>query len=99
MKQSILENGSYVDALMENAQVIYSVDLTHDTLENIFYHTDLKEFDNPVETPCSYDLYCQERSAFVTEDTLENYRIVDSSRKLLERFQMGSKQITADLAK
>lgn len=96
MKQSILENGSYVDALMENAQVIYSVDLTHDTLENIFYHTDLKEFDNPVETPCSYDLYCQERSAFVTEDTLENYRIVDSSRKLLERFQMGSKQITVE---
>lgn len=96
MKQSILENGSYVDALMENAQVIYSVDLTHDTLENVFYHTDLKEFDNPVETPCSYDLYCQERSAFVTEDTLETYRIVDSSQKLLERFQMGSKQITVE---
>ncbi len=96
MKQSILENGSYVDALMENAQVIYSVDLTHDTLENIFYHTEIKEFNLNLDLPCSYDQYCQSRSAFVTEDTLENYRIVDSSRKLLERFQSGSKQITVE---
>ena len=96
MKQSILENGSYVDALMENAQVLYSVDLTHDSLENIFYHTDIREFDLNMDFPCSYDQYCQTRSAFVTEDTLENYRLIDSSWKLLERFASGSKQITVE---
>ena len=96
MKQSILENGSYVDALMENAEVIYSVDLTHDTLENIFYHTEQQEFDINLDLPCSYDQYCKARSVHVTEDTLENYRIVDSSKKLLERFYSGSKQITVE---
>ena len=96
MKQSILENGSYVDALMENAQVIYSVDLTHDTLENIFYHTTQREFDILLDLPCSYDQYCNTRSTYVTEDTLENYKIVDSSRKLLDRFHKGSKQITVE---
>lgn len=33
MKQSILENGNYVDALLESAQAVYSVDLTGDLLE------------------------------------------------------------------
>lgn len=36
MKQSILENGNYVDALMETAQAVYMVDLTHDRLEKFF---------------------------------------------------------------
>ena len=39
MKQSILENGNYVEALMETAQAIYTVDLTNDCLKSIFYHT------------------------------------------------------------
>ena len=36
------------------------------------------------------------RSRFVTEDTQENYRIVDSSAKLLERFRSGTKQVTVE---
>ena len=32
----------------------------------------------------------------MTEDTLENYRIMDSSEKLLERFENGEKQITVE---
>lgn len=36
MKQSILENENYVDALMDEAEAVYTVDLTHDRLEKIF---------------------------------------------------------------
>lgn len=96
MKQSILENGNYVDALLESAQAVYSVDLTGDRLEKIFYHTSEREFDLNLELPCSYDEYCSDRGRFVTEDTQENYRIVDSSSKLLERFRSGTKQVTVE---
>ena len=72
MKQSILENGNYVDALLESAQAVYSVDLTGDRLEKIFYHTTECEFDLNIKFPCSYDEYCLNRSRFVTEDTQEN---------------------------
>ena len=96
MKQSILENGNYVDALLESAQAVYSVDLTGDRLEKIFYHTTECEFDLNIKFPCSYDEYCLNRSRFVTEDTQENYRIVDSSAKLLERFRSGTKQVTVE---
>ncbi|MFR3494873.1 MAG: hypothetical protein ACLTTJ_14205 [Blautia sp.] len=37
-----------------------------------------------------------DRSRYVTEDTLENYRIVDSSFKILKRFATGSRQITVE---
>ena len=96
MKQSILENGNYVDALMETAQAVYMVDLTHDRLEKFFEHSKEKEFKLDQETPCSYGEYCKKRSAFVTEETLENYRIVDSSEKLLKRFGEGTKQVTVE---
>ena len=67
MKQSILENGNYVDALLESAQAVYSVDLTGDRLEKIFYHTTECEFDLNIKFPCSYDEYCLNRSRFVRE--------------------------------
>ena len=35
-KQSILENDSYVDALLETADAIYSVNITRDLLEQSF---------------------------------------------------------------
>ena len=58
MKQSILENGKYVDALLETAEAVYTVNLT--------------------------------------EDTLENYRIVDTSEKLIGRFTDGDKQVVVE---
>ena len=96
LKQSVLENSNYVDALMDSAEAVYSVDLTNDRLENVFYHVAVRSFDLQVATPCSYDAYCRERSAFVTEETLENYRITDSAYKLLERFAGGDKQVTVE---
>lgn len=78
---------------METAQAIYAVDLTNDCLKSIFYHTGRHEFAVDAKTPCSYDLYCQERQQYVAEETLENYRIVDQSSKLLERYLNGEKQL------
>ena len=96
MKQSIIENSNYVDALMETAEAVYNVDLTHDQLEKIFYHAVTDEFSLGIHPPCSYNEYCMARSQYISEETMENYRIVDSSEKLLERFRTGSKQITVE---
>lgn len=96
MKQSILENSNYVDALMETAEAVYTVDLTNDCLENAFYHVKRESIVIDREMPCSYDAYCRERSQKVTDDTLESYRIMDSSEKLLKRFREGDKQITVE---
>ena len=96
LKQSIVENENYAEALLQTAHAVYTVDLTNDNLESTYYHAAAVEFDNTVSTPCSYSEYCNKRSQYVTEDTLENYRIVDSSFKLLKRFATGSKQITVE---
>ena len=96
LKQSIVENGNYAEALLQTANAVYTVDLTNDRLESVYYNTSAKEFDNDVQTPCSYSDYCSGRSRYVTEDTLENYRIVDSSFKILKRFATGSRQITVE---
>lgn len=56
----------------------------------------LRSIDVNVETPCSYNQYCQERESEVADDTLENYRIADTTEKLLGRFADGEKQVTAE---
>ena len=97
MKQAILENGNYVEALLDTAEAVYTVDFTHDRLEKIFYHSEnVQEFDMKMGLPCSYDTYCLKQEEFVTEDTRENYRIMESSAKLLERFRTGEKQVTVE---
>lgn len=97
MKQAILENGNYVEALLDTAEAVYTVDFTHDRLEKIFYHSESVRKNNlKMEIPCSYDAYCLKQKAFVTKDTRENYRIVESSGKLLERFCTGEKQVAVE---
>ena len=97
LKQAILENGNYVEALLDTAEAVYTVDFTHDRLEKIFYHSEsVQEFDIKTALPCSYDTYCLKQEEFITEDTRENYRIVASSAKLLERFYTGEKQVTVE---
>ena len=64
LKQSILENDSYVDALLEPADAIYTVNLTNDILERIILFGKRKKesldmlFDYPL--PGSYRDYCNE---------------------------------------
>lgn len=83
-------------ALLQTANAVYTVDLTNDKLENVYYHETAFKVENDIQTPRSYSDYCNKRSRYVTEDTLENYRIVDSSFKLLKRFATGAKQVTVE---
>ncbi|WP_432631277.1 ATP-binding protein [Brotaphodocola sp.] len=97
MKQSILENSNYVDALLETAEAVYTVDLTNDRIEKIFYRdANVRHFEIEIDLPCSYNEYCEGRRKFISSETMENYRIADSSEKLLERFHTGAKQVAVE---
>ena len=96
MKQSILENGNYVDAMLETAEAVYTVNLTEDRLEKVFYPEGTHTLNIDIQLPCSYDDYCSQRIPYISSETQETYRIVDSSDKLLERFAMGDKQVTVE---
>lgn len=43
LRQSIVENGNYAEALLQTAHSVYTVDLTNDRLESAFYHTKQKK--------------------------------------------------------
>lgn len=100
LKQSILENDSYVDALLGMADVIYTVNLTKDILEkSVIVNGKTKAgqdlfLDYPL--PCSYRDYCCEYMKKVTRETLGSYRMMDDSEKLLKWFAAGEKRLSAE---
>lgn len=100
LKQSILENDSYVDAMLEFSDTIYTVNLTKDLLEkNIVLSGKSREshelfMDYPL--PCSYRDYCYEYMKKVTQETLGSYRIADDSEKLLKRFAAGDTHLAME---
>ena len=97
LRQSILENsGGYVDALLESAQEAYSVDLTNDRLEQVFFAPDGGFAEPDMQLPCSYTAFCRRHSGSITEGTLESYRLADSSEKLLARFKGGANEVTIE---
>ena len=100
LKQSILENDSYVDALLELSDVIYTVNLTKDVLEKSITLNGKSEkgremlIDYPL--PCSYRDYCHEYIKKVTQETLGSYCITDDSEKLLKRFEAGDTHLSVE---
>lgn len=96
LKKSVLENGNYVEALVDTAEALYTVNLTNDRLEKIFYRSIKMNFNLEMDLPCSYNEYCIDRSKNVTDETLENYRIAASTEKLIKRFESGDKQVTIE---
>lgn len=44
LRQSIVENGNYADALLETAEAGYMVNLTEDRMEQVFYQKGILEF-------------------------------------------------------
>lgn len=96
MKQSILENDNYVDAMLETAEAVYTVNLTEDRMEKVFYQDGTNKLKINLQLPCSYDDCCTQHIPYISEETLENYCIVDSSEKLLNRFNIGDKQVTVE---
>ena len=96
LKRSIVENGNYVEALVDTAAALYTVNLTSDKLEKIFYRSIKMNFNLDIELPCSYNEYCNERRNNITDETLENYKIIDNTEKLIKRFESGDKQVTVE---
>lgn len=100
LKQSILENDSYVDALLELSDMIYTVNLSKDILEqNITLQRKSNEshkmfLDYPL--PCSYQDYCREYRNNVTQETIGSYSIVDDPAKLLKQFEAGDTHISVE---
>ena len=100
LKQSILENDSYVDALLELSDMIYTVNLTKDILEKSVVlngkDEECRELFMDYPLPCSYRDYCSEYMKMVTQETLGSYRLADDPAKLLKRFEAGEKHISVE---
>lgn len=96
LTQSILENGNYIEALMDTAEIVQSVNLTQNLLEKIFWQNRENRQIPDIKLPCPYDTYCKTYQRFVTKETRENYRITENPAQLIERFKAGEKQVTVE---
>lgn len=94
LKQSILENANYIEALMNMAQSIFSVNLTQNQIDGI-YDKYMQENRKPV-LPCSYEAYFKQWKSKVLEDCLGSFEIVESSQSLLDRYKAGDKHVTVE---
>ena len=68
LKQSILENANYIEALMNMAQSIFFVNLTQNQIDGI-YDKYMVENIRPA-LPCSYEAYFKQWKSNVLEDCL-----------------------------
>lgn len=97
LKQSILENDSYVDAMLETADAVYSVNLTDDLVERDFRRERGADiFIEDLKAPCPYSEYCHRHSMLILPETMGSYRLIDTAEKLLERYASGEKQVTVE---
>ena len=100
LKQSILENDSYVDALLELSDVIYTVNLTKDVLERRIVLNGKEQksrelfMDYPL--PCSYQDYCWEYEKKITQETIVGYCMTDNCEKLRKRFENGETNMSVE---
>lgn len=94
LKQSILENANYIEALMNMAQSIFSVNLTQNQIDGI-YDKYMQKNKKPV-LPCSYETYFKQWISNVLEDCLGSFSIVESCQNLLDRYKAGDKHVTVE---
>lgn len=94
LKQSILENANYIEALMNMAQSIFSVNLTQNQIDGI-YDKYMQKNKKPV-LPCSYETYFKQWKSNVLEDCLGSFSIVESCQNLLDRYKAGDKHVTIE---
>ena len=94
LKQSILENANYIEALMNMAQSIFSVNLTQNQIDGI-YDEYMQKNKKPV-LPCSYETYFKQWKSNVLEDCLGSFSIVESCQNLLDRYKAGDKYVMVE---
>ena len=100
LKQSILENDSYVDALLELSDVIYTVNLTQDVLERKIVlngkEQNSRELFMDYPLPCSYQDYCWEYKKKITKETIAGYCMTDNCERLRKRFENGETHVSVE---
>ena len=94
LKQSVLENANYIEALMNMAQSIFSVNLTENQIDGI-YDKYMQKNKKPM-LPCSYEAYFKQWKPNVLEDCLGSFEIVESCQSLLDRYKAGDKHVTVE---
>lgn len=94
LKQSILENANYIEALMNMAQSIFSVNLTQNQIDGIFDEY-MQKNKKPV-LPCPYETYFKQWKSNVLENCLGSFSIVESCQNLLDRYKAGDKHVTVE---
>lgn len=94
LKQSILENANYIEALMNMAQSIFSVNLTQNQIDGIY--DEYKQKNKKPVLPCSYETYFKQWKSNVLEDCLGSFSIVESCQNLLDRYKAGDKHVTVE---
>lgn len=94
LKQSILENANYIEALINMAQSIFSVNLTQNQIDGI-YDEYMQKNKKPV-LPCSYETYFKQWKSNVLEDCLGSFSIVESCQNLLDRYKAGDKYVMVE---
>lgn len=94
LKQSILENDHYIEALMAMAQSIFSVNLTQNQIDGIY--DNYMCADKKPNLPYDYNVYFKQIKANVLEDCLGSFSVVESSQSLLNRYRAGDKHITVE---
>ncbi|WP_418777097.1 ATP-binding protein [Holdemanella biformis] len=94
LKQSILENANYIEALMNMVQSIFSVNLTQNQIDGI-YDEYMQKNKKPV-LPCSYETYFKQWKSNVLEDCLGSFSIVESCQNLLDRYKAGDKHVMVE---
>ncbi len=97
MKHSLLENDNYVEALIDANDALFTVDpdprpARADLLPD-YRAAAVRSAD---DAALLLRRLLRQRRHFVTPETLENYRIVDTASKLLERFHSGFKYVTVE---
>ena len=94
LKQSILENANYIEALMNMAQSIFSVNLTQNQIDGIY--DKYMQKNKKTVLPCSYETYFKQWKSNVLEDCLESFSIVESCQNLLDRYKAGDKHVMVE---
>lgn len=94
LKQSILENANYIEALMNMAQSIFSVNLTQNQIDGIY--DEYKQKNKKPVLPCSYETYFKQWKSNVLEDCLGSFSIMESCQNLLDRYKAGDKHVMVE---
>ena len=91
MKQDI---ANYIEALMNMAQSIFSVNLTENQIDGIY--DNYMCADKKPNLPYDYNVYFKQIKANVLEDCLGSFSVVESSQSLLNRYRAGDKHVTVE---